>query len=77
MDSNDAGRLSVLRSDHFSLLLPLGTPVALMRAARDGSTSIVTFTVIPGFKSAMLARCPPFSDYLYLSGFGFSNMIFL
>jgi hypothetical protein len=33
-------------------------PVALMRAARDGSTPIVTFTVIPGFKSAMLARWP-------------------
>jgi hypothetical protein len=29
-----------------------------MRAARDGSTSIVTFTVIPGFKSAMFARWP-------------------
>ena len=31
-------------------------PVALMRAARDGSVPSVTLTVIPGFKSAMLAR---------------------
>jgi len=43
---------------HFPLLFPLGTPVALIRAARDGSTPIVTFTVIPRFKSAMLARWP-------------------
>ena len=52
-----------LQRIHFSLLTshffpPPGTPVALMRAARDGSMPSVTFTVIPGFKSAMLARCP-------------------
>jgi len=48
-------RRSLLTS-HFCLAV--GMPVALMRAARDGSTPIVTFTVIPGFKSAMLARWP-------------------
>jgi hypothetical protein len=46
---------SLLTSHFFP---PPGTPVALMRAARDGSMPSVMLTVIPGFKSAMLARCP-------------------
>ena len=46
---------SLLTSHFFP---PPGTPVALMRAARDGSVPSVMLTVIPGFKSAMLARWP-------------------
>ena len=37
---------------------PTGTPVALIRLARVGSTPIVTPTVMPGFRSATAALCP-------------------
>ena len=35
-----------------------GTPSALIRLAREGSVAIVTFAVMPGFKSPMVALCP-------------------
>ncbi len=36
----------------------IGTPVALTRLARVGSTPIVMLTVMPGFRSATAALCP-------------------
>src|SRR5207249_12070686 len=42
----------------FCCPLPTGASAALIRLAWEGSKPIVTFTVMPGFKSATVARCP-------------------
>src|SRR6266487_865723 len=38
--------------------LATGASAALIRLAWEGSKPIVTFTVMPGFRSAAFARCP-------------------
>ena len=57
--TNGLQRLGFVARGYFYFFFrfsPAGALVALMRAARDGSMPSVTLTVIPGFKSAMLAR---------------------
>src|SRR5438270_7669104 len=49
---------NLLLTPHFHFAFPPGVPEALTRAAWEGSTPIVTLTVMPGLSAAMVALCP-------------------